>query len=96
MGMQKITKAEPCEGYRVDLTFDDGVTGIVDLSYLVGRGVFSSWQDYAAFRLVHVGETGDLRWPDGIDLCPDSLYIKVSGKSIEQVFPELTTTPSHA
>ena len=96
MGMRKITKAEAREDYRINLTFDDGVTGIVDLSHLVGRGVFSCWRDDAAFRLVQVGETGDLRWPAGIDLCPDSLYMKVSGKTFEEVFPELTGTPSHA
>ena len=94
--MRKITRVEAGEDYRIHLTFDDGVAGTVDLSHLVGRGVFSSWLDYDVFRLVHIGETGDLRWPDRIDLCPDSMYLKVSGKPFSEVFPELTGTSSHA
>ena len=94
--MHKITKAEVGGDHRVDLTFDDGVAGTVDLSHLVGRGVFASWQDYATFQEVRIGETGDLRWPSGVDLCPDALYLKVTEKTIEQVFPALSGAPSHA
>ncbi len=94
--MRKITTAVVGDDYRIDLTFDDGVVGTVDLSHLVGRGVFSGWREYAAFRCVQIGETGDLRWPDGVDLCPDSMYLKVTEKPPEEVFPELTGTPSQA
>ena len=30
-----------------------------------------------------------LIWPNGADLCPDSLYMKVTGLTSEQVFPTL-------
>ena len=94
--MNKVTKVTAGDDYRLDVAFDDGVAGTVDLSHLAGRGVFTVWQDYAVYRSVRIGERGDLQWPDGIDLCADALYLKVSKKPIEDVFPELTGTASHA
>ena len=38
--MAKITKVRVLQGYCLELAFDDGVGGVVDLSELVGRGVF--------------------------------------------------------
>ena len=36
----------PLPNYRIYLEFSDGVKGEVDLSYLVGKGVFQAWNDY--------------------------------------------------
>jgi len=94
--MHKIVKAKPTENYRLDLTFDDGVRGIVDLSDLVGRGVFALWNDYGEFQKVGIGETGELIWSNQIDLCPDSLYLKVTGKNPKELFPALKHDLLHA
>ena len=94
--MQRITKVEPGEEYRLDLTFADGTRGVVDLSDLAGRGVFALWNDYAEFRKVRIGETGELVWADRIDLCADALYMKVTGKRPEDVFPALQRELTHA
>ena len=53
-GMNKIVKVDVLKGYRIDLTFADGTQGIVDLSDLAGRGVFSLWSDYAAVSYTHL------------------------------------------
>ena len=37
--MQKITQVQVLNDYRLELTFDDGISGIVNLSDLVGKGV---------------------------------------------------------
>jgi hypothetical protein len=94
--MHRITEAKVLENYRLHLAFDDGVCGAVDLSDLVGKGVFSLWRDYHAFEQVRIGSSGELVWDDQIDLCPDSLYLKVTGKKPEDVFPNLTHEPIHA
>ena len=94
--MHRIVKAKAAENYRLDLTFDDGVRGVVDLSNLVGRGVFALWKDHAEFQKVGIGETGELIWSNQIDLCPDSLYLKVTGKKPEELFPALKHDLSHA
>jgi hypothetical protein len=73
--MFRITHVRPLPRYRVWLHFDDGVEGEVDLSELVGQGVFAAWEDPARFAQVSVEpDTHALTWPGGIDLCPHALH----------------------
>jgi Protein of unknown function (DUF2442) len=85
--MHKIISVNVLDDYRVDLTFEDGTRGQADLHELVGSGVFSLWNDYAVFRDVKIGDSGELLWSETVDLCPDSLYMQVTGKSPSDVFP---------
>lgn len=94
--MRRITAVKTLPGYRVELTFDDGVSGVSDLSPLVGRGVFAIWNDPKVFDQVRIGAGGELVWGDTIDLCPNSLYLKVTGKEPEEIFPALRRVHSHA
>ena len=94
--MHEIARVEVLDHYRVDLTFADGSRGVVDLSDLAGRGVFAAWRDYAEFCKVRVGDTGELVWPGGIDLCPDALYLKATGTKPEDAFPALMRELTHA
>ncbi|MBI2928569.1 MAG: DUF2442 domain-containing protein [Verrucomicrobia bacterium] len=94
--MKRITFAEPLPGYRVRLRFDDGVEGVVDLSAEVGKGVFAAWKDVAHFKRVRIGEFGELLWDGEIDLCPDALYMEVTGATVEQLFPNWKSENVHA
>ena len=65
------------DGYRLELTFADGVRGIVDLSKrILGRGgVFQELQSEAFFQQVRVDtELGTIVWPNQADFCPDLLH----------------------
>ena len=75
--------------YRLRLRYADGVTGEVDLSHLAGDGVFALWNEPGEFEKVHVGPLGNSAWTDEVDLCPDALYLEITGKSPEEVFPGL-------
>jgi hypothetical protein len=75
----KIKRLKALPGYRLQLEFVDGVAGIVDLSAKVGTGVFAVWQDQGIFAQAHVGQSGQVEWPGDIDLCPDMLYLAVTG-----------------
>lgn len=77
------------EDYRIWIRFADGAEGEVDLSDLAGRGVFSLWQDDAAFQRVHIGPHGEIAWSEEVDLCPDSIYLRLTGKTPVEVFPNL-------
>jgi hypothetical protein len=94
--MRKIVKVKVLPGYRLDLEFDDGASGTVDLSDLVGRGVFGLWRDRSAFEQVRVGPSGELVWSDQVDLCPDALYLKATGRKPEDLFPSLRQEPAGA
>jgi hypothetical protein len=87
--MKRITKVKALEHYRLELTFADGISGTADVSSLVGKGVFSLWKDYKAFQKVQIGSTGELVWGNQIDLCPDALYMQITGKHPEDLFPVL-------
>jgi hypothetical protein len=78
--------------YRVWVAFSDGVEGIADLSDLAGRGVFEAWNDKGFFASVHLGPGRQVRWSEEIELCPDALYLRLTGK----LFSELMNEPNHA
>ena len=94
--MRKISRVKVLAAYRLELEFDDGVRGTVDLSEAVGKGVFALWCDPLVFEQVHIGSSGELVWGEQIDLCPDALYLKVTGKKPEDIFPALRDHPTYA
>jgi len=87
--MFKLIAATALPAHKLRVEYADGVTGEVDLSHLVGKGVFSAWNDPTAFETVTIGSHGELLWSDEIDLCPDAIYLEITGKSAEEVFPSL-------
>lgn len=78
------------------IKFDDGVEGEVDLSHLAGKGVFSLRNDYQAFEQVYIGSHGEIAWSDEIDIGPDTIYMKITGKRPEDLYPNLRTEPMSA
>lgn len=94
--MYKVIEVTPQDGYKLELTFNNGEGGTVDLAPLVGKGVFAAWNDPEIFRAVQIGPLGELAWGDEIDLCPDALYLEATGKQPEDVFPALNSDTIHA
>lgn len=78
--LNRPTEALPREGYRVWLRYSDGVAGEVDLTDLAGRGVFEAWESRAYFEAVRIAEDGGIAWGEEIELCPDALYLRLTGK----------------
>jgi len=74
----------PLPNYRIYLEFSDGAKGEVDLSELAGNGVFEVWNDYSFFEKVHIGPERQIKWDDYIELCADSLYLKLTVKTAEE------------
>ena len=89
--MFKPIEIKPLEDYKLWVKYDDGVAGEIDLSHLAGKGVFSIWDDYSVFEKVHIGPYGEIAWNDQIDLCPDNIYLQLTGKQPEDLFPNLQT-----
>lgn len=87
--MPRPTQVRAGQNYRLWLRYDDGTEGEVDLSSLAGRGVFKAWQDAAVFESVKLGPYGEITWGDELDLCPDAIYMRLTGRTPAQVFPSL-------
>ena len=82
--MFKPVEVTPLPGYRLRLRYSDGVAGEVDLSHLAGRGVFELWNDPVEFQRVSIGPSGEIRWTPEIDLCPDALYLQITGQTADE------------
>lgn len=95
--MVKPIRVKPLSDYKIQVKFSDGVEGVVDLSHLVGKGVFVSWKKKGEFEKVHIdAESGAIAWNDQIDLCPDTIYMQITGKKVEDVFTNLPLNRSYA
>ncbi len=85
--MIRPIEVEPRAGFRIWLRYSDGASGEIDLSHLAGRGVFTAWNEPGYFDKVYIAPHHAIAWSDEIDLCPESLYIDLTGKSVEEVMP---------
>ena len=90
------TAVAPLAGYRIWLRYSDGVDGEVDLSELAGRGVFAAWTDRAFFETVRLADGGGIAWGESIDLCPDALYLRLTGKSVAELMPRTAAMAENA
>ncbi|MDF3128851.1 DUF2442 domain-containing protein [Kiritimatiellaeota bacterium B1221] len=90
-----LIEIRPNENFNLFLRYNDGTSGVVDLSRYAGRGVFSAWLKPGVFEQVKLAEAGHPEWSGGIDLCPDSLYMQLTGKKPDELFPTLNQLPAH-
>jgi hypothetical protein len=90
-----VVAARVLDGYRVELTFSDGVRGVVDLaSRIINRGgVFAPLENPQFFHQLRVDEElGTIVWPNGADICPDLLYAWASGQPVLPPEPEIVVS----
>ena len=81
------TAVEAREGYRIWLSFSDGVAGEIDLTHLAGDGVFEPWNDRACFESVRLTSYGAVAWTEDAELCAEALYIQLTGVPAEELMP---------
>lgn len=89
-------KVEAREGLSIWLEFADGASGRVDLSHLSDVPIFSAWHKREFFESVHINDDFAIEWDEMLQLCPDSMYLRVTGKSAEEVFPRSKGAPVDA
>lgn len=87
--MIRALEVEARAGRKIWLRYSDGSAGEVDLSNLSGRGVFQAWDHRGFFEQVHVAPHRAIAWNNEIELCADSLYLELTGRSMEQILPGL-------
>jgi hypothetical protein len=94
--MPVATAVKALDNYRLWVQFSDGVEGIADLAEFAGQGVFALWNDYHEFEKVSVGPGGEITWGEQIDMCPDAIYLRITGKKPKDLFPKLQETAQYA
>ena len=87
--LRDIIAVCPLDGYKLHLTFEDNVEGIVDIANLIEfTGIFEPLVNPTYFAQVAVNpDLGTISWPNGADLDPDVLYSVVT----DQPLPNYTT-----
>lgn len=94
--MVRPTEVAALGDYRIWIQYSDRSAGEVDLAHLAGRGVFSAWKDRRYFEDVCLGPAGAIAWGEDIELCPDALYMQVTGKPLGEVISGISLQAERA
>jgi len=87
--MIRIAQAIATEGLKLRLTFENGVSGTVDFSELTTSPLFSSLKNDKFFESVSIIRDGRaLAWGEELEICADSLFLRITGKKPEEIFPK--------
>jgi hypothetical protein len=84
-------RVEPRDGLSIWIEFCDGTSGKLDLSRYAAGPAFAGWRDRSYFESVHINEYEEVEWGDDLQMCPDALYIDLTGRPWEDIWPRLVT-----
>ncbi len=85
----KIKNVKYTGGYSIEVEFEDGINGIVDLSDFIDTGIFSVLKDPAQFAKVYT--TGySIAWSDDLEIDAANIYSELTGKDPATYFDQTT------
>ena len=87
--MVRPIEVEARPGYRIWLQYSDGVAGEIDLSDVAGKGIFKVWDEPGCFQKVYIAPHRAIAWNDEVELCPNALYMELTGKTWEELPGEM-------
>ena len=73
MALLAVTKALYVDGYRIALTFNDGLHKIIDLSKHLDGEVFEPLKNIEFFKQFRLSYY-TIEWENGADFAPEFLY----------------------
>jgi hypothetical protein len=74
-----VTAVQYVDDYKLKLTFNNGVTGEIDLQPELYGEIFEPLQDKSLFQQVYLtGRT--IEWPNGADFAPEFLLTLVKSE----------------
>ena len=82
--VKDVISANYKSGYKIEVIFEDGATGVVDFSkYLSKGGVFDKFKDIEFFKSFKINEElGVLTWGDEVDIAPETLYAEATNSPL--------------
>lgn len=69
----RVVSVTPNPDYTLLLTFSNQERRILDMKIYLNKGIFKELKDIEYFMKVKV-VLGSIKWSNGQDLCPDTLY----------------------
>ena len=83
----KAISVIPLPKYQLQVTFEVGVSGVVDLKDLLHTAIFASLKDEQVFNQVSFGQSA-IFWSDEMEIDLLNVYLQLSGKSFDELFPK--------
>ncbi|NCO56417.1 MAG: DUF2442 domain-containing protein [Bacteroidetes bacterium CG02_land_8_20_14_3_00_31_25] len=71
----RVTNVKPEQDFNLLITFSNGEVKSFDVKPYLGIGLFKELKDLSLFNSVKPF-LGSIQWSNGIDLCPDTLYLE--------------------
>jgi hypothetical protein len=71
----RVINVKPEQNFKLLITFNNGEKKSFDVKPYLGIGVFKELQDVSLFNSVKPF-LGSIQWANGLDLCPDTLYLE--------------------
>ena len=82
----RVTRADLCGPQSLSLTFNDGTSGVADLSDLLCGSIFEPLREETYFARMELDRTcGTVAWPNGADIAPEALRQLVRKEAFEPV-----------
>lgn len=75
----KIISVKPLPDFKLQATFDDGVSGVVDLKEFVKHGIFSVLQTEDAFNSVYANGYA-IAWSEDLEIDSLAIYAEIVNK----------------
>lgn len=79
-----VRKVFPGEDYVLDVEFDNGESGTLDMKPFLDFGVFQRLKDHDAFDRVRVA-FDTVEWESGVDLDPEFVYAKCQVRNAQPI-----------
>jgi hypothetical protein len=84
--MLEVTKARYEQGYKIWIEFNDGTSGIIDLSDVLWGPIFEPLKDIKLFKRFFISDIlHTIAWENDADLAPEYLYEKLAGQRVQRV-----------
>jgi hypothetical protein len=83
----KVIGVNPLQGYQLQVTFDDGVSGVIDLKRFIENGVFSVLQNEDTFNKVYTNGYS-IVWDDELEIDSLTVYAEILNKKPEDILTE--------
>ena len=71
----RVLNVKPEHNFTLLITFSNGEVKCFDVKPYLGIGIFIELQDLSLFNSVKPF-LGSIQWANGLDLCPDTLYLE--------------------
>ena len=80
----KATTVEALPGYRLMVSFDDNVAGIIKLESFIQNGIFAELKNEALFSQVKINGSS-ISWNDDLEIDANAIYAELKGVDPEKI-----------